>query len=229
MDGTKETHESYGLVGVSRRTGDPGSLFGSSIKHHNYVALTIRRAELNRDLHRNWYYGHEALIEVEMSNTQFAEMITSMNLGDGVPCTIRHIGYETMERPPGVQQRQIFEDEFKADMQKVGNKISSAVKKAESLLDTKGSIKKADKQEIISLLTSISQDINSNMPFVETQFNKAMDKTVSEAKGEVEAFVTNKITSLGIEALREQLPQISSGKDVIDDQLNYNKTNEQTL
>ncbi|NQT03561.1 MAG: hypothetical protein HQ580_16150 [Planctomycetes bacterium] len=212
MDGTKETHESYGLVGVSRRTGDPGSLFGSSIRHHNYVALTIKRAELSRDLHRNWYFGHEALIEVEMSNTQFAELITTMNIGDGVPCTIRHIGYETMERPPDVQQQQIFEDEFKADMQKVGNKVSSAIKKAEALLNIKGSIKKADRQEIVSLLNSIAQDINLNMPFVQTQFNKAMDKTVSEMKGEIEAFVTNKITSLGIEAMRDQFPQIANEK-----------------
>jgi len=209
MDKTKETHESYGLVGVSRRTGDPGNLFGSSIRHQNYVALTIKRAEKNRDIHRDWYYGHEHLIKIEMSNTQFAEMITTMNMGDGVPCTIRHIGYERMEDPPGIEQRQIFEDEFKVDMQQVGNKISSAIKKAESLLDIKGNIKKAERHEIISLLESIAQDINLNMPFVQAQFNKAMDKTILEAKGEVEAFVSNKITSLGVEALREQFPQIT--------------------
>ena len=212
MDGIKTTHESYGLVGVSRRTGDPGNLFGSSIRHHNYVALTIKRAEDNRDLHRNWYYGHESLIQIEMSNTQFAEMITSMNMGDGVPCTIRYVENKRMEDPPGISQRQIFEDEFRADMQKVGSKIASAVEKAYALLDTKGSIKKADKQEIVSLLNSISQDINANMPFVQTQFNEAMNKTVLSAKGEVEAFVTNKVTSLGIEALKDQILLIEDEK-----------------
>jgi len=210
MDGTKETHESYGLVGVSRRTGDPGPLFGSSIRHGNYVALTVRRAEKNRDLHRHWYFGHESLIQVEMSNTQFAEMITSMNIGDGVPCTIRYIENKRMENPPETQQRQIFEDEFKADVQKVGGKISSAIENAKMLLSTKGTIKKADKQRIIGLLESVAQDINSNMPFVETQFNNAMDKSVHEAKGEIEGFIQNKITSLGIEAIRDQFPQITN-------------------
>jgi len=37
-----------------------------------------------------------------------------------------------------------------------------------------------------------------------------MDKTVTEAKGEVEAFVTNKITSLGIAALKDQIPEIEN-------------------
>jgi len=216
MDKTTETHESYGLVGIGRRTGDPGPLFGSSIRHHSYIAITIRRAEKNRDLHRNWYYGREKLIEIEMSNTQFAEMITSMNIGDGVPCTLNYVAdgpLKKMKRPPGSEQRQIFEDEFKADMQKVGNKISSAIEKATAILDVKGNIKKPDRSAIVSLLKSIAQDINSNMPFVQTQFNKAMDKTVMEAKGEIEAFVTNKITSLGIEAMRDQLPQISNEKE----------------
>jgi len=212
MDGTETTHESYGLVGVSRRTGDPGNLFGSSIRHHNYVALTIKRAKDNRDLHRNWYYGYESLIQIEMSNTQFAEMITSMNMGDGVPCTIRHVEQERMEDPPGISQRQVFEDEFKADVQKVGNKISSAVNEIGTILSDKRNVKVSDRKKILGLLESIAQDINSNMPFVQTQFNEAIERTTLEAKGEVEAFVTNKITSLGIESLREQFPQIENEK-----------------
>ena len=115
-----------------------------------------------------------------------------------------------MENPPETQQRQIFEDEFKADVQKVGGKISSAIENAKMLLSTKGTIKKADKQRIIGLLESVAQDINSNMPFVETQFNNAMDKSVHEAKGEIEGFIQNKITSLGIEAIRDQFPQITN-------------------
>ncbi|MDF2790653.1 MAG: hypothetical protein K0S80_3754 [Neobacillus sp.] len=34
-------------------------------------------------------------------------------------------------------------------------------------------------------------------------FNEQMDKTVNEAKGEVDAFVLNKVTTLGLEKLHE--------------------------
>ena len=47
------------------------------------------------------------------------------------------------------------------------------------------------------------------MPFVQKSFNKAMDKTVHEAKGEVEAFVMNKVTSLGIEGLEKEMLKLT--------------------
>ena len=41
--------------------------------------------------------------------------------------------------------------------------------------------------------------------FVQRSFNDAMDKTVNEAKGEVEAFTLNRILSFGIKGIEESL------------------------
>ena len=43
--------------------------------------------------------------------------------------------------------------------------------------------------------------ISTNTEFVYKQFNEQMDKTVMEAKGEVEAFCQNKINSIAIAAM----------------------------
>lgn len=42
----------------------------------------------------------------------------------------------------------------------------------------------------------LNYDIGSNIGFVADQFNKQMDKTIMETKGEIESFCQNKINSI---------------------------------
>ena len=46
-------------------------------------------------------------------------------------------------------------------------------------------------------------DIGCNMDFIADQFNEQMDKTIMEAKGEIESFCQNKINSIASAALVE--------------------------
>lgn len=206
----KETHKSYGMIGCSRVHSQPAkSLFGSSIKHANSIVLRIGTAEKHRHLNRDWYHKRENLIEVEMSPTQFAEMITSLNTGDGIPCTIRYLpDHNRIADPPEVKQREIFEDEFKEEIDAIMTNTKEGIKTIEEILNKKGAINKKEKERIIGAIYEITRIMNDHIPFTQKQFNKAMDKTVMEAKGEVEAFVMNKITSLGLEAMKEQLVEI---------------------
>ena len=50
--------------------------------------------------------------------------------------------------------------------------------------------------------------IGTNTEFVYSQFNEQMDKTVMEAKGEIEAFCQNKINSIAQSALVENRDEI---------------------
>jgi len=86
-------------------------------------------AEKERHLNRDWFHKKKHLIEVEMSQTQFAEMITSLNVGDGVPCTIRYLpDKHRIEDPPDTSQRQIFENEFKQEIKKLSLNIEDGIK-----------------------------------------------------------------------------------------------------
>ena len=210
---SKETHESYGMIGVSRVSCRPGvSLFGSSIKHSNTVRLRIKTAEVNRHLNHNWYHGLDALIEVELSPTQYAEMLTCMNVGDGVPCTIRYINYEQMEDPPEVKQRQVFEDEFKEKVEYLEDKCFKGVEEIQNILLKKGGITVAERKEAWNKVVDVMRKVGDSIPFLQSSFNEAMDKTVLEAKGEVEAFVTNKIVSLGIKGLEKEMLSLTEGE-----------------
>ena len=206
----KETHESYGMIGCSRVHSQPAkSLFGSSIKHSNSISLRIGTAEKHRHLNRDWYHKKSNLIEVEMSPTQFAEMITSLNMGDGIPCTIRYLpDHYRVEDPPEVNQREVFENEFKEEIKALMSNTKEGIKTIKEILNKKGTINKKEKEQMMGAVFEITRIMEDHIPFTQKSFNEAMDKTVSEAKGEVEAFVMNKVTSLGLEAMKEKIVEI---------------------
>jgi hypothetical protein len=209
---TREEHPTYGLVGFSRVSHGPKgiNLFGSSISHHTTISLRICRAEKQRSLSRDWYFGKARLIEVSMSPTQFAEAITCMNVGDGVPCTLQNVSGKDQGECPEINQRQIFTDEIKEDVKKAMVDATALARQAREVLLKKNPTV-SDRKQVIEMLDKLEQHIISNMPFVHKQFDEAMDKTVNEAKGEVEAFFLRKIHSLGLNALQDQsteIPQI---------------------
>lgn len=203
--GEDETHESYGLISLSRISSSKGmNLFGSAIQHGNYIALRIAEAIKYRDLNRDRYMPGKQLIEVLLSPTQFAEFITTMNIGSGVPCTIQNLHGRRMPECPDVQQREIFEEEFEKSAREA---VSEAHTLLESLKKTfaKASVGKGDREQIIKDVERVVMMVESRLPWIQQSFNEAMDHAVVSAKGEVEAFVTDKIQSLGIDALKEQV------------------------
>jgi hypothetical protein len=108
-----------------------------------------------------------------------------------------------MAECPAVDQRQKYEDEFKENMCNAAVKARDLEKVVSAMLDG-DRISKAQRKEIKDALSAVIAHVDDKTPWIQKQFNEAMDKTVTEAKGEVEAFVNHKIHSLGINA-RAQL------------------------
>lgn len=204
-DSIKTTHESFGIAGFSRtsRGGDGCPLFGSSILHSNTIVFKVHRGLVDRHLEQDWYHADSRtpIVEIEMSQSQFAEMITSMNMGDGIPVTIRSVEGVRMEEPAYENKRMQASNDFKKRMKEFGDRIDAyeadMLKKVEKL-------SKKDQEEMKKMIEQLSQEVRSNIPFYEDQFTRQMNKTVVEAKAEVEAFVNNKIMSTGIEAIKAQ-------------------------
>lgn len=211
--GEKQEHESYGMIGLSNVSCGGGvSLFGSSIKHDRVIRLRIKRADVERDLHREWYYGHESIVEVELSSSQFAEFITTPNVGDGIPCTIRYVEGKQMEDPPYRGQNEIFNNELQKDFADAMSDADGLITDVREVLNSKGPMKVTEKKELLSKLDKLVQHIKSNMPFLHKQFTRSMDKTVTAAKAEIESFYTSTIMKMGKKALesgyKPETPQI---------------------
>lgn len=213
-DDIKEQHESYGLAGFSRisSTGN-NPLFGSSIGHGDFIELRISNGEHIRssDLSYDRYYARDEIICVQMSQTQFAEMITTMNSGDGNPVTIKRIGGKTMEKPPIHNKRNAHSKEFKEKMVRFTKTLENGQNELLRLLK-KPKLSKDDKQQMKFLFEHLSTNIKSNIPYFERAFEEQMDKTVVEAKGEIESFITNAVHKTGLEALQDKGLMLGYGK-----------------
>lgn len=195
-------HPSYGMLQIARTNGRCNDLFGTSIQHNSTIRLSIHNAQHDRHLNNDWYYSIPTpIIEIEMSAIQWAEAITNLNTS-GTPCTLRYINGEKIESKKIDNKRKEIDEEFEYSIKKVNKNVTNLINKAEELLKIKNP-KVSEKQELLSTLNKIKQDLNSNMPFIKEQFTEQMDKTVSEAKCEVETFIAQKIHSLGMESLEQ--------------------------
>jgi len=205
-DDEKEfAHESYGMVGFSRCTGSSGRLFGSSLPNQGtFIRLRLTSATRKHYLGRDWYHGDvQTMYEVDLSAAQFAELLTSMNVGSGVPCTIRFADGRQMAQPPDelLEAEQVRHD-FESKTETVAKKLDGFAKQIMEVLD-KPTITKKDRETAKMALKLIVQDVRSNIPFWLEQFSEATQKITSAAKAEVDAFVTHAVMATGLKSLQD--------------------------
>lgn len=219
FDTDRYRHPAYATLSFARRNGGKTELFGSSIEHDNIISMTLYHADMQRNLNSDWYMGRNIIAEVEMSQSQFAEAITSMNMGSGVPVTLRFTekdGY--IPKCSFDNKRKQFSKEFNDKLKKANTDTNDLIKTVTELFNKK-SLTKEDKKLVLSALNKISSNIGCNASFIADQFEEQMDKTIMEAKGEVEAFVQNRISSIAAHAMANKQIDMSDMSPValIDD------------
>jgi len=208
MDTTRETHPSYGLVGFCRVKSSEGvNLFGSSIPHNELIELTIKQAVKERILNHDFVAGREHIVTVTLSQVQFAELVSTFNTGDGVCCTISRRSGREVEDCPADNPREKVQREFELHLKDTVEFSAKAQKEIAEILKKK-SVTTADRQRINSILDKIVMDSGANTSYIQKQFQDIVDKTVVEAKGEMEAFFDRKIHSMGLDALRDEAMQV---------------------
>lgn len=218
LTGTETTHPAYGTILFNRSRGSwKRPLFGSSIEHNNVITMEVRHASIERGLNNDWISGEKPIVEIEMSYSQFAEAITSFGQGSGIPCTIRYTEKDgKIPECDFISKRKQFEDEFKEKRDEAFAESQQLIQDVADLFSQKKNIGKADRENIIKKLQSLSREIGSNMDFVYNQFNEQMDKTVMEAKGEIEAFCQNKITSIANAEMMEHREEFFKLENPVD-------------
>lgn len=200
----KTKHPSYGMIGFSRISCGNQRLFGSPIEHDTMIALRVHTAYRTESFGYEHIYADEDIVEVMLSPAQFSELLTTMNMGDGVPCTIRFDKENGHIKQPEsyTNVRETSERYLEEAMEELSKRLDKLLTLASDIAESKTASKKS-RTELFEAATMVKTQLVSNLPFVHKTFGEQMDKTVSEAKANVDALITTAVTKLGLEKLED--------------------------
>lgn len=206
-------HESYASVRLTRRSGGHRRLFGSPLHGHSEtVVLSIHTCEEKHDLAQSWFFpSHRPIVEVEMSQAQFAQLITTMNVHGGTPATLRSFDGVRKEDPPVRQvEHEMIEEALAPDGERSRNIHKHLDEAMEVLKDAlrRKSVRKGDVEEALARVSRAKSIIRSDLPFVLESFREAAEKVKTATMAEADAWLTGVVQRTGIAALR-RLPEIS--------------------
>ena len=177
-----ESHPAFGLMTFTKvNHSTREALFGSSIEHSHTIMLEVRQASHYRNLSQDAYLSGELLLTIKMSPSQFADAITNMNHSNGTPVTVRFLQGDKTQRPepPTENRAETFVLEYKDSIQDTMKMVDDLISHPKLPAAAR---RKAER---------IKSRLSSSTPFLEEQFAKQMERTITEAKAEIQAYATN--------------------------------------
>lgn len=204
----RREHPAFGQIGLYRGSGN-AKLYGSAIdKHSEYIALRVHASYVEHHLGRDWYHTQPGLplIELKLSAAQFADMITGLNVGSGVPCTLDFVNGKEVPRIPWDQPTESTKvvDSFKREVADKVEALKGEVERLVEIVNHKKALNQADRKDLVDTMNRFAKLFYDSAPFMVDSFSEAAEKVVTHAKAEVEAFVHRVTVETGITALREK-------------------------
>jgi hypothetical protein len=212
-DETMVRHPAFAQISASRVSGG-AYLYGSDFQHQHYVTIRICESTLRRKLSNDWPMGStmSGFIEVDLSEAQWAEFVSSMNVGSGVQCTLRRRENKEIPGLPAPQRRA---DQFRDEVRETMVDSLAHLEKLSEAIDVMSASEK-QKNALRGHLRMARQELLSNIPFVEKQFAEHMETTVQKAKIEINAYATHAVMRAGVNALGgdgSEIPVLSLSGD----------------
>jgi hypothetical protein len=204
-----EVHPAFGRIHASRVSHGGGKhggavLFDSDLIHRHTVRVTIESATRKRDLSHDYIHGGKELIEVEMSEAQWASFVSSMNTS-GVSCTLLH----TPEGPvPGLEYHPRMAESM-AEVRDSAAKVFAEAKAAMAAydaIDPKAPVK--ERRRALDNLRSTLRNSEANVAFAATSLTGHVENVVSRARADIEAMVSTEAQRLGLTSADRQMLEL---------------------
>jgi hypothetical protein len=218
---TERSHPAYGNISISRiQSGKGRKFFGSSIKHNNFIRLTIHRGVEVESYGIKRFRQNErrGLIEVNLTQTQWAAMVSSIGLGEGTPCTIEYYRDGNLVVPGGIGEGENGNEHLRRILEEsVSSQIANLQSQVKALEDSISNGAKLNRKDLQEKLKSLRHSINNtpnNLSFATEVMEEVMEEIVENGKNELRSHAQNIALKVGLQEISDlgKLPQLISKK-----------------
>jgi hypothetical protein len=175
--------------------------------HFGYVTLSIGHAELERTEHDDLVRAplDGDIIEIDFSVTQFADLLSKMNMSPGTPCTIRRLNRVSVERPPTLPSRIEATAARSIDgLKQFSRDVMELSTARVSDLLSHSSVPKKIQSAVVQEFQGVARRLFDKLPYAVNIINEAVTERVSAAKAELHAHKQQLLQELGL----TQLPTV---------------------
>lgn len=211
-DGEVEfAHPAFGQISITRVSGR-SYLHGADYEVSDYMSIKIATNTKRRHLSRFWFSEVDPIVEVALSPAQWATFLTSLNVGNGVPCTITRRGRDMV---PGIQP-EAPEEEFHR------KEVDEAIVEAKTALDDlQGDIDNlkisaAARRELSSKIATAKMAIGSSQSFIRQSFGEYVQKRTERMKADLHAYAEMALMGLGLKAAKNQIESVTRAPEITD-------------
>lgn len=196
--GTRRSHPAFAVMKASRFNGGEGTMYGSPLRHSGGISVSVELSDEHISFsHSNYWPKHQVdggptIVEVRMSEAQWAAFISTLNVGSGVPVTLEYARTGPLERMPYIVETSFEQkraDDIRAKTEEQNAQMRAALARFDELLEG-GTIKKSDLRELRQMLVQCGDHLASNTGFAARMLTEHQEKLVESAKAEVSAMVT---------------------------------------
>jgi len=138
-----------------------------------------------------------------MSEAQWASFVSTMNVGDGVPCTIQRRERQPVPKVP-------HEPRLAESMAEVRGAADKAMAEIKEAFDTYNEKRTAANRKA---LESAIRNAPSNIGFAAKSLSEHAENVVQKARADVEAMVLSKIEQQGLDPGEVELPLLEEGEE----------------
>lgn len=187
-----ERHPAFGMIGAARvQSGGGGAvLYDSDVRHQHFVTIRLSTGARRRQLSHDHLYPEQQLVEVAMSEAQWASFVSSMNVGSGVPCTVEFTAGEG--KLPGIP----YAPRLKESMDEVRGAADRA---ASAVAEAFATYREHKTAANLRTLQATIENMPANVAFAAESLSEHAENVVQKARADIEAMVVAKAEQLKLD------------------------------